>query len=174
MSAVGSLLLLDSRAPDAPRWSAVDDVVMGGRSASRMISTSAGDALFQGRVSLAQGGGFASVRAPVEWPDLSGFRGLSLEVKGDGRRYRLRLWMERGMDRVSYQAPFEPPRGEWTEILLPFPLFVPSRRGQPVPDAPALDPARIRQVGLMVADHQEGEFRLELRAIRAKGRAGKG
>lgn len=174
MAQAGSLLLLDPRAPDAPRWSAVDDVVMGGRSVSRMTSTSAGDALFQGKVSLVQGGGFASVRAPVEWPDLSGFRGLALTVKGDGRRYRFRLWMERGMDRVSYQASLDAPRGEWAEILLPFALFAPTRRGQPVPDAPSLDPARIRQVGLMVADRQEGEFRLELRAIRAKGKAGKG
>jgi NADH dehydrogenase [ubiquinone] 1 alpha subcomplex assembly factor 1 len=34
-----------------------------------------------------------------------------------------------------------------------------------VPDAPALDPARIRQVGLMIAGRQAGPFALDMRRI---------
>jgi hypothetical protein len=34
-----------------------------------------------------------------------------------------------------------------------------------VPDAPALDPARIRQIGLMITGRQAGRFALDIRAI---------
>ena len=43
-------------------WSAIDDRVMGGISASRLRSDESGHAVFEGEVSLASGGGFASVR----------------------------------------------------------------------------------------------------------------
>ena len=160
------LLLLDPRAPGAPRWEVVDDVVMGGRSASRMEATPEGDALFHGFVSLV-GGGFASVRTEVGWPDLAAASGLLLTVRGDGHRYRLRLWTDRGMNQVAYQSGFHPPAGAWTRIFLPFHAFAASFRGRSVPGAPPLDPSRIRQVGIMMADGQEGSFRLELRSIEA-------
>lgn len=38
-------------------------------------------------------------------------------------------------------------------------------RGREQPDAPSLDPAHIRQVGLMIAEGQAGLFALEIRFI---------
>jgi len=160
------LILLDPRAPGAPRWEVVDDVVMGGRSASRMEATPDGDALFHGFVSL-DGGGFASVRTGVGWPDLASSSGLDLTVRGDGHRYRLRLWTEHGRNQVAYQSGFHPPAGQWVRVSLPFSAFTASFRGRSVPGAPPLDLSRIRQVGIMMADGQEGPFRLELRRIEA-------
>lgn len=43
-------------------FSPVDDRVMGGRSESRLRHEPAGNAVFDGEASLADGGGFASVR----------------------------------------------------------------------------------------------------------------
>lgn len=143
----------------------MDDVVMGGRSSSRMKVTPQGDALFHGRVIL-EGGGFASVRTEVDWSHLTPCTGLLLEVRGDGHQYRLRLWMARGMNHVAYQSAFRPPADTWTLVELPFSSFVPSFRGRPVPGAPPLDPQRVVQVGLMVADGQGGPFQLYLREIR--------
>jgi len=37
-----------------------------------------------------------------------------------------------------------------------------------VPGAPPLDPARVRQIGLMIADRQAGPFALAVRSIRAE------
>jgi hypothetical protein len=42
-------------------FSPIDDRVMGGRSASRLRHDPAGNAVFEGEVSLADGGGFASL-----------------------------------------------------------------------------------------------------------------
>jgi hypothetical protein len=45
--------------------------------------------------------------------------------------------------------------------------FRPSFRGRAVPDAPPLDPARVRQVGLLIADRQAGPFALAMRSFAA-------
>lgn len=159
-------LLLDPGAPDAPEWFPLDDVVMGGRSSSRMDRTPEGDALFHGRVIL-EGGGFASVRTEVDWSGIPPSTGVAVTVQGDGRQYRLRLWMARGMNQVAYQSAFVAPADRWTRVELPFSDFHATFRGRSVPGAPPLDPHRIVQVGLMVADRQGGPFRLLLREIRS-------
>ena len=57
-------VLFDFSAPTAAdAWSAIDDRVMGGVSRSRLRHDTAGHAVFEGEVSLAQNGGFASVRS---------------------------------------------------------------------------------------------------------------
>jgi hypothetical protein len=50
-------------------------------------------------------------------------------------------------------------------VQLPLAAFRPSFRGREVQGAPALDPARIRQVGLVIAARQAGPFAVELRRI---------
>lgn len=159
-------ILLDFSAPDAPRLEPVNDVVMGGRSASRFRFGDEATGIFEGRVSLANGGGFASLRGGIEKTDLSGCAGVVLRVRGDGKRYRLTLRNDQRLSGVNWMQSLEPPAGEWVEVALPFSGFEPSIRGRRPADPDPLDPSRIRQVGLMIADRQEGPFRLELAWIR--------
>jgi hypothetical protein len=153
-------------ADERGRWEAVNDLVMGGLSEG-LMSASAGAAVFYGRVSLENFGGFASVRSLPRRFDLRGYDGLIVGVRGDGRRYRLRLKTDDDFEGLAYQAIFFTEAGEWTEPRLSFDEFVPVFRGAVVQDAPPLDPARIRRVGFMIADRQEGPFRLEIRDVRA-------
>lgn len=149
----------------AATWEAVDDRVMGGVSRSRVRHDPAGHAVFEGTLSLLQGGGFASVRADVALPADGGApRAWLLEVRGDGRRYRFSLRTSGGFDGVSYQASLQPPAGEWRMVELASADFVPTFRGRVV-DALPLDPARVRKIGLMLADRQPGTFALALRWI---------
>ena len=53
-------------------------------------------------------------------------------------------------------------------MRLPAAGFRPTLRGRIVPGASALDAARVRQAGLMIADRQAGAFALALRSIRAE------
>jgi len=69
---------------------------------------------------------------------------------------------------VNYQAAFKAPEGTWTLVRLPRSGFLPTFRGRSVPGAPPLDPARVRQIGLMIADRQAGSFALALRSIRVE------
>lgn len=153
-------------------WSAIDDRVMGGVSRSRMRFDAAGYACFEGTVSLERGGGFASVRATDLPLGVPGTRAWRLEALGDGRRYRLSLFTAETFDASSYQAEFEPPAGRWATIELPVEAFEARLRGRTVPGAPPLDPAAVRQVGLLVGDRQAGAFRLAVRRIAAVTGAG--
>ena len=88
-----------------------------------------------------------------------------LEVRGDGKRYMLNLRMSGAFDGVSYQTGFETVANTWTTVALPVSLYVPTFRGQRVAKAPPLDPAAVRQFGLMITDRQEGRFSLDVRRI---------
>jgi NADH dehydrogenase [ubiquinone] 1 alpha subcomplex assembly factor 1 len=150
-------------------WTAIDDRVMGGVSSSRLAFNLDGHAVFEGEVSTDNGGGFASVRHPALRLGERDTVGYCLHVRGDGKRYKLNLRMERGLDGVNHQAVFQPPAGRWVDIVLPLNHFSPRFRGQPVPDAPPLRPEKVCQVGWMVADGQIGPFQLAIRTVSVLG-----
>jgi NADH dehydrogenase [ubiquinone] 1 alpha subcomplex assembly factor 1 len=146
-------------------FSPIDDRVMGGRSASRLRHDPAGHAVFEGEVSLAEGGGFASVRSrPLPLGDAQAVT-CRIEVRGDGKRYKLNLRTDELLDGVTYQAMFEPAAGQWTVLRLPLASFAPTWRGRPVEGASKLQPESLRQLGLAIADRQVGAFALALRSI---------
>ena len=149
----------------ASAWHPIDDRVMGGISRSRLRSDPTGHAVFEGEVSLARNGGFASVRSNPDERGLPGAQACLIELRADGRTFKLSFLTDDGFDTRSYQAAFAPAGSEWQTLRLPLAAFRPTFRGREVPGAPALDPARIRQVGLMVADRQPGPFVLDIRRI---------
>jgi NADH dehydrogenase [ubiquinone] 1 alpha subcomplex assembly factor 1 len=153
---------------DAPEsvagWRAIDDAVMGGVSSSAISYVPGGRAVFSGALSLANNGGFASVRSP-SFAVRGGGGAFLLTVRGDGKRYKFSVRTDAAFDGVSYQAAFQPPPGEWVVVRLAAADFLPKWRGRIVNNAPQLDPARAQQLGLLIADRQVGEFRLEVAAI---------
>src|SRR5689334_21649557 len=68
-------------------WQIVNDDVMGGVSTSSFSLTN-GVALFQGKLSLENNGGFASVRSVPVRESLTGLTAFVLRVRGDCRRYK--------------------------------------------------------------------------------------
>jgi hypothetical protein len=162
-----SLVLVDFAQPDEGNWFIVNDGVMGGVSSSTMTTTEAGTGLFSGELSLANNGGFASVRTAIAVPNLSSFAGIVLRVRGDGRRYQVRLRVDDRFDGIAYRAEFDTAPDEWTIVTLPFTSFVPTFRGYVPPGAPPLDPDAVRQLGFLIADKREGTFRLEVDYVTA-------
>lgn len=158
-------LLFDFADPNAVTgWSPIDDRVMGGVSSSRLRHDRAGHAVFEGTVSLERNGGFASVRsAPADrgWP---GAQACFIEARATGQRFKLNLLTDDGLDSIHYQAGFAP-SACWQTLSFPLSAFRATFRGRAVPGAPPLDPARIRQVGLLIAERQAGTFALEVRRI---------
>lgn len=154
--------LIDFRhADEATRWRAINDDVMGGVSRGGLHGED-GVGVFRGETSLANNGGFASVRREPEPFDLSTQPGITLCVRGDGRRYQLRLYTDQLPRGAAYRASFQPEAGEWQRVELPWHEFEAMFRGRRLEDAPPLDPAAIRQVGLMIVDRQAGPFRLKV------------
>ncbi len=167
--------LFDFADPASARaWSPIGDRVMGGASSGALLAVEGGAAAFVGEVSLEHGGGFASVRSAPGRFDLSRRDRLVLEVRGDGRVYKLGLRTDARLDGVSYQSPFGTRAGRWISVELPLSSFRATWRGRPVPGAPPLDPSAVTTIGLLVSGGQAGPFRLEIAAIRASGHGGRG
>ena len=162
-----SLLLTDFTSNSADLgWYVVNDNVMGGRSAGD-FEQQQGALRFTGRTNT-NGGGFSSIRTQPVQLDLSDHTGIELKIRGDGRRYTWRLTTDarwRGR-RISYWADFETRDGEWSAINIPFASFDPQYRGSQL-EGPALDPAQITGMGLMIYDKQDGPFELELASVHA-------
>ncbi|PZV14246.1 MAG: complex I intermediate-associated protein 30 (CIA30) [Leptolyngbya sp.] len=157
-------------------WGALDDVVMGGISASSFqIQDSA--ALFTGNVSTENSGGFASVRTRNFDPplNLTGHSGIELRLKGDGQRYKFLVRDEDSWDSLAYTYSFDTVPNQWIEVRIPFNLMSPVFRAKTVADAKALNTARIRSLQLMLSkfeyngalnpNFQPGEFQVLVRAI---------
>ena len=159
-------MLFDFADPDmANAWQAIDDRVMGGISHSRLRHDPAGHAVFEGNVSLERSGGFASVRSAPAERGKAGAQSCVVEVRGEAKRFKLNLLTADAFDGLNYEAAFTPDPARWQTLHIPLAEFRPSFRGREVPGAPPLDPARIRQVGLMIAERQAGPFALAVRRI---------
>lgn len=151
-------------------WRVVDDGVMGGLSQGKREISKDGILRFFGTLSLENNGGFSSLRTGIVKLDLGGAEGVILRVRGDGRTYQVRLGTDaeyRGRE-MSFQAGFPTAKGEWTEVKVPFKRFIGTWRGMDLPDK-TFDPSRIRRLGLILADKNEGPFELRVDWIRAYG-----
>ncbi len=149
-------------------WRALHDTVMGGRSDGALVAAGDGAALFAGTISLENRGGFASVRGPIRRYSLQRCHGVTIEVRGDPRRFQLRLRTDDRFDGVAWRAFFEPEAEQWQQISLPFESFVPVFRGRVLGPQGQLDPSRITRLGVMLADDTAGPYRLEIRRISAE------
>ncbi len=151
-------------------WRVVDDGVMGGLSQGKQEVSKDGILRFFGTLSLENNGGFSSLRSGDVKMDLGGAEGVILRVKGDGRTYQVRFSTDaeyRGRE-MSFQAGFPTTNGEWTEVKVPFNLFVGSWRGTELPDK-TFEPSKIRRLGLQLADKKAGPFELRVDWIRTYG-----
>lgn len=161
-SAIAGPPFLDFSSPDVVRaFQVINDGVMGGLSASRLRATS-GSMSFEGEVSLANNGGFASFRGPVRFPAET--TALLLTVRGDGRRYKLTLRLDDGTGSAQYQAAFFAPP-EWKTVRFQLADFQASFRGRAVA-APPVRFVDVRYLGLLISDRQSGPFKIELRELR--------
>jgi len=149
----------------AALWLSLNDVVMGGVSTGHLKQHSNASALFSGVVSLDQGGGFSSVRTPTAEYNLSGFHGLALVIRGDGKTYKVNLTSTEFFSDILFQARFETIQDQWVAVEIPFQEFLPTFRGRILPDHSPLDTSCIRIFGLMISEKQAGDFTLEVAKI---------
>jgi Complex I intermediate-associated protein 30 (CIA30) len=174
-------MMFDFSHPTAARnqlWGALDDVVMGGVSASAW-RLEGGIALFTGNVSTANAGGFASVRTRNFEPaiDLTGKQGIELRLKGDGQRYKFLVRDNAGWDAIAYAYSFDTVADQWLTIQIPLAALIPVFRAKTVRDAPPLNAATLRSLQLMLSKFEydgvlnphfaAGQFTLQVATIKA-------
>jgi monofunctional biosynthetic peptidoglycan transglycosylase len=149
-----------------PAWQCVNDAVMGGVSTS-CFEPGGGVAVFRGVVSLENNGGFASVRSSPARHNVAGCDRFVLRLRGDGQRYQFTVRAAADFDPPLYQCAFATRCGVWQETRLAFRDFAPTFRGRVLADAPPLNPEPVMSLGFLIADRQDGPFRLEIAWIKA-------
>ncbi|MGF1460760.1 MAG: CIA30 family protein [Leptolyngbyaceae cyanobacterium] len=157
-------------------WGAVDDVVMGGVSASGM-GLLPGYARFSGTVSTANSGGFASVRTRNFEPpfNLQGWQGIRLVLRGDGQRYKVILRNSNSWDSRAYCYSADTEPDQWIVADIPFAAFIATFRAKTQPAAPSLDATTICSFQLMLSKFEydgdknphfrPGAFSLDVRSL---------
>lgn len=150
------------KAEEIEDWRIVNDTVMGGISDSEVLAGTASTLVFRGSVSLERNGGFASVRLTPGKMDLSGCKGIALRTKGDGQRYKFFVKTDRSMSTPNYRITFDTQENDWETHVLLFDDFDPSFRGRLLTNYPDIEPSAICTIGILIADKQEGPFRIEI------------
>jgi uncharacterized protein YbjT (DUF2867 family) len=161
-------------------WGAIDDVVMGGVSQSK-IRLADNRAIFAGVVSTDNNGGFASVRTRNFTPpmDLADYAGIELRVIGDGKRYKFITRCEGKWDGVGYCYSFDTIHNYPTTVRIPFKDLIPVFRAKTVREASSLDASKVYSMQLMLSKFEydgelnprfeAGSFKLEVEYIKAYG-----
>ena len=166
-------VLFDFTGADAAKgWQAVNDDVMGGVSVGKFKITDKKTLEFFGTLSLANNGGFASVRTKGKKLGLEKGDTLVVKVRGDGREYEMNLYVPTIQIAYSYRAVFQTRKDEWTEIKLPLDKFYATSFGRVVRNAGQVNPASVNGIGLMLGDKKAGPFKMEVESIMVE-RAGK-
>ena len=161
-----------SGADSAKEWQTVNDGVMGGVSDGRFKITDAKTMEFFGTLSLANNGGFASVRTKPKNLGIEQGDTLVAKVRGDGREYMLNLYPNRQRVAYSYRAAIQTKKDQWIEVKIPLDTFEATSFGRIVTNAGAVKPAEINSIGFMLGDKKAGPFKLEIEWIKVE-RAGK-
>lgn len=147
-------------------WTSVNDGVMGGVSKGGFQRTAQGTLLFSGELSLANNGGFASIRTEERQQDLSAMKAIVVKSRGDGRTYWVELRTSGQMGASSYRADLPTTAGEWRELRIPLADFKLQAFGRALPFK-ALNPAAVASVGFTLADKKAGPFSLEIESVKA-------
>ena len=159
--------LFDFSKPDAAKqWQTINDGVMGGRSDGRFKINEHKNMEFFGTLSLANNGGFASVRSSGSNLGLVKSDAIVARVRGDGREYNLNLYTPSRRIAFSYRATFETRKDEWIEVRVPLEDFVATSFGRVIGNQ-ALDPGEVNGLGILLGDKKAGPFKLEVEWIKA-------
>ena len=180
-----------SSAPEtfSKTFGALNDVVMGGQSEAsvsvvKVPLEDGGCVVKLCGVVEGDGGGFVSMRSRNFQPsvDLADFAGIRLEVKGDGRRYKLIARDVRDFFGLAWHCGFDTVENMWLTVDVPFDTLTPVLRADVVrpgsSDYREFKRDTLRSIQIMLSKYElgmnelnqtfaSGPFALEIRAIRA-------
>ena len=161
-----SQVLYDFKKQGKGKWRIQNDVVMGGRSESQLKMTDENYALFTGRVSLENNGGFCSIHQTYEKEPFiisEESDAFILYVKGDGKNYNFRIRTPKG--RHSYAATFSTNNnGDWETITIPFKAMQATYRGVDV-DVPNYNGENVVEMQLLIGNKKEENFEIFVQSI---------
>jgi len=166
MNSDNSITIYDfNKDSNLKKWNIVDDIVMGGRSSSKVSLNADGFGVFSGDVSLANNGGFSSVRHEFQPIRVNQDNKIRIKLKGDGKNYQVRI-KNNSRNRYSYISTFST-SGEWQEIEIPLKEMYPSFRGRKL-DKPNFSHDYIEEIVFLIGNKKNESFKLLIDTIELK------
>lgn len=138
-------------------WRVVDDVVMGGRSNGNFKLNTDGHAVFSGKVSIENNGGFSSLRYNFETLNVKTNTKICIKIKGDGKAYQFRI-KANDRERFSYITSFKT-SGKWELITINLKDMYPSFRGRTL-NYPNFDKNTIEELAFLIGNKKAENFKL--------------
>jgi monofunctional biosynthetic peptidoglycan transglycosylase len=143
---------------------------MGGISDGKFKITQDKTLLFYGNLSLANNGGFSSIRCRPTQLKLQKNDSICFLVKGDGREYTINLYTNKNLTAFSYRQSFQTIKDKWVELSFPLEKFIATSFGKVIPKAEPINPSEIESLGFMIGDKKPGAFQIEFKNITAKSK----
>ncbi len=140
-------------------WTVVNDGVMGGLSKGTLVINEEGNAVFKGRVSLENNGGFSSIRYRFPTLQVDSYPYIKLLLKGDGKRYQFRV-KSNIEEYYSYIHYFET-SGDWETITIPLGDMRPAFRGRSL-DLPSYPGDSLEEIAILIGNKKAENFLLEI------------
>lgn len=161
------------------KWKIICDKPMDMPTKASFREHECGHATFRGKLRdnlpYANMDGWAMAKSAETLLDLSANDGLSIPVRGDGKKYHCILTSantEHGSIEYVAEISAKPSANKWRVLELKWSNFVPCFRGGKyaglqVHQVPPVDPSAITSIGFGVGDRQWGTFVLEIEHIKA-------
>jgi hypothetical protein len=147
----------------ATEWVVISDNVMGGISTSSAVYTST-SVILSGDISLANYGGFSSIKTKFRPFDLSKFKGVKIRFKSRNQTFAFTLEDSRNWTQPNYKSTFSSKSvDKWEEVTLNFSEFKEYVVGEPTGNAMDLRRlSNIVRIGFITNDKKQGPFTLEV------------
>ncbi|WP_338409874.1 CIA30 family protein [uncultured Flavobacterium sp.] len=146
-------------------WRIIDDGVMGGKSRGDFYINSDGNGVFEGTVSLANNGGFSSMRYVFDKINLSDQTRVVIKLKGDGKTYQFRI-KDKLNSYYSYITTFKT-SGYWEEVEINLKELYPSFRGRQL-NLPNFKSDSFEEIVFLIGNKKKESFKLMIDKIELK------
>ena len=164
LQGMNSKMIFDfNKEVNVQNWSVVDDVVMGGKSSSQIKLNSDGYGVFEGHISLANNGGFSSVRYQFDKTEVTKYTKIKIRLKGDGKNYQFRV-KDNSSNYYSYITTFSTTK-EWQDVEIDLKDMYPSFRGRRL-NAPNFSHDYIEQIVFLIGNKKDEYFKLLIDTIK--------
>ena len=156
-------LLFDfNKNTNAKEWRIIDDTVMGGRSYGKFKMDDEGNGVFYGDVSIANNGGFSSVRYQMNRKTIGNYTKVAIRLKGDGKEYQFRI-KDDVNSYYSYITTFKT-SDEWETVIINLNDLYPSFRGQTL-NFPNFKGDFLEEIVFLIGNKKNESFELVLDKI---------
>ncbi len=163
LQGMNSKMIFDfNKGTDIQDWNVIDDVVMGGISSSQFKLNPDGFGVFKGHVSLANNGGFSSVRYQFKKTEVTKYTKIKIRLKGDGKDYQFRV-KDNSSNYYSYIATFST-TNEWQDVEIDLKDMYPSFRGRRL-NAPNFSHEYIEQIVFLIGNKKDENFEIIIDTI---------